>query len=216
MLSGMDPLGPDIGTPIRRGGRLSRAPRPEAISPKRRTADSSLERRMCPTHVCLRAHSILECDCHGRFSMQRPTLATSFPGCPWPPALPPPHTYRPPSRLTSLLPQPLHTALGSAIVWLDALKQNTQSLCSTGKQNEGRHLPRDGERVIVQNGLVEIQNPLAICKKSCCRKLLDPGPILCSSGRSVLFNLLARNPKMLGWAKRQGCPLPGPSPLNLI
>lgn len=33
-----------------------------------------------------------------------------------------------------LLRQPLDTALGSAIVWLDALKQNAQPLCSTGKQ----------------------------------------------------------------------------------
>lgn len=101
MPSGMDHLGLDTGTPVRHGRRLSRALWPEAISPRRRTADSSPEWRMCPTHVCLRAHSILECECHGHVSMQWPTLAASFPGCPWPAALPPSCTYRPPSRLTS-------------------------------------------------------------------------------------------------------------------
>ena len=52
-----------------------------------------------------------------------------------------------------------------------------------------------GERVIRKSGLVKIQNPLIICKISCCmEKLLDPGHILYNSLRSVLFIFLTPHP----------------------
>lgn len=53
-----------------------------------------------------------------------------------------------------------------------------------------------GEGVIIKSDLVKIQNPLVICKKSyCMEKLLDPGPILYNSLRSVLLIFLTSHPK---------------------
>ena len=72
-----------------------------------------------------------------------------------------------------------------------------------------------GEGVIIKSDLVKIQNPLVICKKTyCMEKLLDPGPILYNSLRSVLWIFLTSHPKRE--ANRQTCALQGPSPLKLI
>lgn len=56
-----------------------------------------------------------------------------------------------------------------------------------------------GEGVIIKSDLLKIQNPLVICKKSyCMEKLLDPGPILYNSLRSVLLIFLTSHPKKEG------------------
>ena len=90
--SGMDAPGPDIGTPMGHGGRLNEAPRPEAILPRRRAADSSPRQRVCPTHQCFRDNSFMERECRGHLPVQEPPLATSVTGCPWPAARPLPRT----------------------------------------------------------------------------------------------------------------------------